>query len=119
MPMLPRSLCSVCHRAGCTGCARRRGSAHSRGYDKRWQRLRLRHLHAHPFCKDCGRLAEQVHHIVDIAVAPQRRLDPLNLMSLCASCHSKRTGAVKSPAPRPRETAGAQIVGTAGFRGIG
>ena len=100
MPMMPKPLCATCRRPGCAGCARRRST---RAYDRAWQRLRRRHLAEHPWCHDChqqGRVepAAQVHHIVDVAVAPHRRLDPQNLMALCASCHSRRTAATTGAA---------------------
>ena len=40
-------------------------------------------------CKQRGLYvpAEEVHHVVPIEVAPERALDPSNLMCLCRSCH--------------------------------
>jgi 5-methylcytosine-specific restriction endonuclease McrA len=120
--MMSKALCSACHRADCAGCKRRRSTA---VYDRAWRALRLRHLADHPLCHDCQQQqrvepATQVHHVIDVAIAPQRRLDPLNLMSLCHSCHSKRTasGVDLPPGTRPTLSAGAQIVGQSGFRGI-
>lgn len=67
-------------------------------YDATWRRLRRQHLAAHPLCVHClaeGRLTEatEVDHVVHIAVAPHRRLDPTNLQSLDKACHSKKTWA--------------------------
>lgn len=36
--------------------------------------------------------ATEVHHIIKIAARPDLRLDQENLMSLCKSCHGRRTG---------------------------
>lgn len=73
-----------------------RGSAARRGYDREWRRLRQQQLNDYPLCADCeaaGRLqaAEEVHHRYPIAARPELRLDRGNLMSLCKSCHSRRT----------------------------
>ncbi len=75
-----------------------RESSTRRGYDYRWQKLRLWHMRQHPLCVACnaeGRVtaAELVDHIVPIAVDPTRRLDPTNLQSLCAPCHAAKTAA--------------------------
>ena len=73
-----------------------RASAARRGYDQRWQRVRLYHLLTHPLCEDCnerGRLtlATQVHHVVKLSERPDLRFDHDNLLSLCSRCHSRRT----------------------------
>lgn len=71
-----------------------RGTAHERGYDRVWQRLRLMHLRANPFCKfhwdrhGVTVIADMVDHIDPVQLAPERRLDPLNLQSLCNACHN-------------------------------
>lgn len=67
---------------------RTRPSASARGLDADWRRLRLEHLRAHPYCVRCGAPAREVDHIVPRSVAPERRLDPTNLQSLCKSHHS-------------------------------
>lgn len=107
---------SACRRPGCAGVVRdgvcsicgplrkqhdqvadgRRGTAASRGYGGRWQRLRAMYLRAHPLCVQCARegrttAATDVHHLV-----PKRDggLDEAsNLEALCHSCHSKVTAA--------------------------
>ena len=61
-----------------------------------WKRLRIAHLSAHPFCVSCLELdyrvpAVHVDHIQTVATAPELRLDPANLQSLCISCHSVKT----------------------------
>ena len=102
----PRSGCPGIVRAGvCTRCGplrvrvqrehdERRGTAASRGYGGRWQRVRAMYLRAHPLCVQCQRegrvtAATDVHHI-------QKRRDggpdmAENLMALCHACHSKVT----------------------------
>ena len=75
-----------------------RESSTRRGYDYRWQKLRLWHLRQQPLCVECDRegrvtAAELVDHIVPIMEDPTRRLDPTNLQSLCAPCHAAKTAA--------------------------
>ena len=74
----------------------KRGTAASRGYDADWRRFRKQVLIERPLCEDChaaGRVkaACEVHHIVKLRTDPSLRLEPSNVMSLCKSCHSKRT----------------------------
>lgn len=63
-----------------------------------FQALRRYKLTTEPVC-ECGQPATVAHHIVDIAVAPDRRLDPTNIQTCCARCHntisSHRTHASK------------------------
>ena len=73
-----------------------RPSRSQRGYDRAWQRLRLRVLRDEPLCRFCkaeGKVtpAEHVDHIQPVADAPHLRLVPSNLRPLCASCHNRRT----------------------------
>ena len=75
---------------------RARGSATARGYGYDWQKLRAWHLRQHPLCADCEARgttapADDVDHVVPIAVDPSRRLDPTNLRSLCRACHAAKT----------------------------
>lgn len=61
-----------------------------------WKRVRSRVLRRdHYMCVDCrryGRMVEavEVHHIEHLEDAPERALDPANLISLCKACHRKR-----------------------------
>lgn len=99
-PRLCRCGHRVAHDAACP-CERReaaerkarfdkdRPSAAARGYDADWRRLRAAQLAAHPFCRRCGAPARDVDHVAPLRQAPERRLDPANLQSLCASCHSR------------------------------
>jgi 5-methylcytosine-specific restriction protein A len=76
-----------------------RGTSNERGYDATWRRLREQHLRRNRACvgviegqrRPCGEWATDVDHIVSVRDAPERRLDPTNLRSLCHSCHSRRT----------------------------
>jgi 5-methylcytosine-specific restriction endonuclease McrA len=103
MPSRPPRLCACGHRVAAglrCPCERTRDaerkarfdkgrpSAAARGLDADWRRLRAEHLKAHPFCIRCGAPAREVDHIIPRAVAPERRLDPTNLASMCRSCHS-------------------------------
>jgi 5-methylcytosine-specific restriction protein A len=70
-------------------------SASTRGYDRTWQRLRLRYLKENPLCVECKRegrisLAEEVDHITPIS-AGGSRLDDSNLQSLCGTHHRQKT----------------------------
>lgn len=68
-----------------------RGPSSARGYDKEWSKLRFRFLHHNPLCIVCGAKATHVDHIQSVRDRPDLRLEPSNLRSMCASCHSRRT----------------------------
>jgi 5-methylcytosine-specific restriction protein A len=75
---------------------KQRGSAASQGYGSRWRKIRTLKLQRSPLCQDCLEMeprrltpANEVHHIV--ALRDGGTHDFSNLMSLCKSCHSKRT----------------------------
>lgn len=76
---------------------RERGTAHERGYDAKWRRVRRYHLLRNPLCRMCedeGRTtpAQDVDHIVPFtSKSDSRRLDPSNLQSLCKACHNRKT----------------------------
>jgi len=57
----------------------------------RWWRVRKTHLAAHSDCAACGGVKKpEVHHIHPFHLAPERELDPTNLVTLCESstaCH--------------------------------
>lgn len=103
MPSKPPRLCNCGHRVAAgilCPCETRqaaerkarfdktRPSASRRGLGADWRKLRAEHLRHHPWCCRCGERAEEVDHIVPRSIAPERRLDPSNLQSLCKSCHS-------------------------------
>jgi 5-methylcytosine-specific restriction protein A len=74
----------------------RRGTAHSRGYDRVWQAFRAWFIARHPLCEDCKEqgLIEptaEVHHIRKVKEHPELRLVESNCRGLCKACHSKRT----------------------------
>ena len=52
-------------------------------------RLRLMKLRRDPLCARCGKLAEDVHHVVALADGGRNMME--NLESLCHSCHSTIT----------------------------
>lgn len=111
---MPQRAPTACRRPGCPGlvragvCSRcgplrtrvqaahdeQRGTAAQRGYDGRWQRLRLAFLNEHPVCAHClasGFVvpATDVHHLV-----PRRDGGSdadSNLQALCHACHSRVT----------------------------
>jgi len=58
---------------------------------KRWQMLRKKVLFEQPLC-ECGNIATDVHHIVDISKGGNPWAKP-NLKGLCHRCHSKITNA--------------------------
>lgn len=109
---MPRSASTPCRVPGCprlsTGgyCPEHRGerdsdteanrpTAAQRGYDHRWRKVRAMQLRRYPLCADCleaGRVtrATQAHHLVAVRDGGQHELS--NLLSLCATCHSRRTG---------------------------
>ena len=73
-------------------------NSYRRGYNSAWKVVRQQHMADHPLCEDClkeGKYVpmQDVHHIIKLADRPDLRDDATNLMSLCHSCHSKRTKA--------------------------
>lgn len=54
-----------------------------------WRRIRAEHLKKEPVCQACGRSRElEVHHVIPVSFAPEKELDPNNLITLCGSpCH--------------------------------
>jgi 5-methylcytosine-specific restriction endonuclease McrA len=55
----------------------------------KWPKVRAEHLQRNPECIACGRRDKlEVHHCVPFHIAPDRELDPTNLVSVCATpCH--------------------------------
>jgi 5-methylcytosine-specific restriction endonuclease McrA len=86
----------VAYRGRCGAHARQRNQQIDRaGYriyrTKRWRLTRNRVLAQHPICERCDqRLAEHVHHIVDLAAGGDAWA-PSNLQALCARCHNRET----------------------------
>ena len=67
----------------------RRGSPAQRGYDYTWQKIRARFLAIFPVCRECGKPATDVDHI--IALTDGGTHDVNNLQSLCHAHHSAKT----------------------------
>ncbi len=55
----------------------------------KWARFKRMWMSDNPLCKQCGRLGEEVHHIVPRHVDPNRMYDVTNLMTLCHACHDE------------------------------
>jgi len=55
----------------------------------KWARFRALFLQDHPLCAQCGRLGEEVHHVVPRHVDPSRMYDRSNLLTLCRACHDE------------------------------
>lgn len=70
-----------------------RGSARERGYSSTWDKLSKQHLADNPLCVKCLEIgltvaATVTDHIIPIDVAPEKKFDKDNLMSLCTSCNT-------------------------------
>lgn len=77
-----------------------RGSAHARGYGRRWRRIRDSVLHREPLCRACGaegRTTAAVH--VDHIVSKRRggTDERSNLQPLCQPCHNRKTAKERTP----------------------
>lgn len=75
---------------------RQRGSAASRGYGRKWQRVRLEHLKRSPLCVECHARGEVVAAAVVDHVIPHKGDQRLfwatgNWQSLCKPCHDLKT----------------------------
>jgi 5-methylcytosine-specific restriction protein A len=83
-------------RAAAAQYDRRRGSAASRGYDRRWDRSAKAFLRRQPLCaahRELGRLvpATLVDHIVPHQGDQTLFWDTSNWQPLCAPCHAEKT----------------------------
>ena len=75
-----------------------RQSSHSRGYDRRWQKIRTMHLSEYPLCVECQKQGKLTAATVVDHITPHKGdwtlfNNPANHQSLCASCHSFKTAA--------------------------
>lgn len=75
---------------------RRRPSACSLGYDRRWRKARKAYLAEHPLCAECARqgrdeLASVVDHVQPHRGDSSLFWDQSNWQPLCRSCHSRKT----------------------------
>lgn len=70
-------------------------SAHRRGYDNQWRKLRARVLREEPTCRHCGAPATEADHIHPLnptdGSAPGARLHRSNVQGLCHDCHAAKT----------------------------
>lgn len=54
----------------------------------RWPAVRDAYLEAHQTCEACGGKENlRVHHVEPVGIAPDRELDPTNLITLCDGHH--------------------------------
>lgn len=112
---MPNKLKTVCRYPGCSKSTRntwceeharessrprnvQRPTAHARGYDHAWRRIRNRYIKANPFCEVCDRERNkivmrnlEVDHVIPIEQRPDLRLDWNNLQTLCRKCHARKT----------------------------
>ena len=102
MPSAPPRACARCGRAAQRGqpCVCREpweGSTHIGGKtDMRMRRSLDAYRAQHPYCEhpDCGRLMDQVDHIVPLAEmepGDPRQYDHANFQSLCRTHHQQKT----------------------------
>jgi 5-methylcytosine-specific restriction protein A len=81
---------------------RDRGSASARGYGRRWQKVRLAFLRAHPLCQceqGCQRVATEVDHIKPHGGDQTLMWDWANFQALTKECHARKT---RNEQPRGR-----------------
>lgn len=73
-----------------------RESANQRGYDRRWQKARVRYLRSHPLCVKCQQADRLVVATVVDHIEPHQGdkilfWDERNWQSLCKQCHDRKT----------------------------
>jgi hypothetical protein len=56
---------------------------------ERWRRLRVCVLSQNPLCMVCGHLAQEVHHIVELAKDMSLAYEFSNLAPICEDCHKR------------------------------
>jgi 5-methylcytosine-specific restriction protein A len=98
-PATYRGRCAVHSRANEQGIQRAGLKLYSTA---KWQRTRRKALFLNPLCQaqDCERIAEDVHHITDLADGGDP-YDLANLEALCHSCHSRHTRRVQQEGSQP------------------
>lgn len=87
----PCEHCQAAARAARARQTAKRPSTSARGYGADWKALRAKHLRSHPFCVECGVVADTVDHIIAHRGDDRLRLDPSNLRSFCRTHHSRKT----------------------------
>jgi 5-methylcytosine-specific restriction protein A len=96
MPNKPPTFTSKAQREARADREARRQKSDAKVYDKDWRRLRRDHIQSHPLCVLCReqniiRAGDHVDHRVPVQVAPERRVDPTNLRTVCHPHHSQLT----------------------------
>ena len=94
--LVDRGRCEMHRRQERKAIDERRGSAHERGYDHRWQRARAAYLREHPLCVHCrkqGRVtaASVVDHIKPHKGNKALFWDQGNWQGLCVKHHNQKT----------------------------
>jgi 5-methylcytosine-specific restriction protein A len=66
-----------------------RPSSAQRGYGPEWRKIRDAYLREHPFCVICGKIGNEVDHIIALKDGGSSNDD--NLRTFCKHHHSRRT----------------------------
>ena len=131
---MPRAILRPCAQAGCSELVERgrcavhdrrrqldehRGSAHSRGYDKRWERARIVYLAEHPTCAHCARHGRVTASAIVDHVIPHRGDRWLfwlqdNWQALCEACHRLKGILESGLQPCTHEIEPVRMVGATG-----
>lgn len=71
---------------------RERGSAHARGYTRKWQVASKAFLRKHFYvCVACGGVACLVDHVIPHRGDQEKFWDEGNWACMCAPCHNRKT----------------------------
>jgi 5-methylcytosine-specific restriction protein A len=75
----------------------RRGTAHQRGYGRKWRETSAAYLAAHPLCRECEQLGRTTAATVTDHIVPHRGdmklfWDAANWQPLCGFHHGRKTG---------------------------
>ncbi|WP_038225335.1 HNH endonuclease [Vibrio sp. ER1A] len=69
-----------------------------------WKKLSQRLRQQNPVCQKCHKdISYLVDHILEISVSEENALNENNLMCLCRSCHSTKTGVFKRMMAEPQK----------------
>jgi 5-methylcytosine-specific restriction endonuclease McrA len=63
----------------------------------RWTILRNRFMRHNPLCAKCGKVGEQVHHVIPRAKRPDLTYTWDNLQTLCIDCHVQTHADAEKP----------------------
>jgi 5-methylcytosine-specific restriction endonuclease McrA len=65
-----------------------RGDHPSKKRSPKWPKVMHAYLAEHPTCECCGaKKGLNIHHVIPYHLAPERELDPTNLITLCVTGH--------------------------------